>query len=56
MHVGQTASKFACKKHLIRVSIEKGKLFGTMKWVEKIVEKFNPVSITRKGGRPKNGT
>lgn len=40
----------------IRASVERGKPFGTMKWVEKIVEKFNLVSTTRKGGRPKNGT
>jgi len=40
----------------IRFSVEKSRPFGTMEWTSKMVEKFNLVSTTRKGGRPKNGT
>jgi len=40
----------------IRLSVEKGKPFGTMKWVDKMVEKFKLLSTTRNGGRPKNST
>lgn len=40
----------------IRLSVEKGRPFGTIKWVDKMVEKFKLLSTTRNGGRPKNGT
>lgn len=40
----------------LRASIEKGKPFGTMNWVELMVERFNLQATLRAPGRPKNGT
>jgi len=38
------------------LTVEKGKPYGKMSWVDNMVEKFKLLSTTRKGGRPKNGT
>ncbi|MDO8742624.1 MAG: transposase [bacterium] len=40
----------------IRISVNKGKPFGTMRWVEYMVERYGLELTTRKRGRPKKGT
>jgi len=40
----------------VRISLAKGKPFGTMQWTERMVEKFGLVVTVRGRGRPKKGT
>lgn len=40
----------------LRTSVNKGKPFGAMQWVERTVEKFGLQLTTRGRGRPKKGT
>lgn len=40
----------------VRISVNKGKPFGSMKWTERMVRHFGLELTTRKPGRPKKGT
>jgi len=42
--------------HELRISAEKGKPFGAIEWIKKIVERFGLKATTRGRGRPKRGT
>jgi len=40
----------------VRNSVNRGKPYGRMSWIEKIVDKYRLGSTVRNPGRPKNGS